>query len=182
MQIGIWGTCWFTTALGVHNLCSFVFHIRQPRWRSLTLVTFGWIIAFVAGEKARTNWVLAYLKQFLKGLAPLQNSKVYGPAGSSCGIMRSYPNDIFALEVLPVWLFYNQDAIASDCLNPKVTLAALVSTAVYSVISIILYRELSMNSMQKARGPNSTNQRGEGEDRFEEYHRFIRTIIWSMFW
>lgn len=50
MQIGIWGTCWFTAALGVHTLSSFVFHI-QARWRSLATITIGWTIAFVAGEK-----------------------------------------------------------------------------------------------------------------------------------
>jgi hypothetical protein len=37
-----------------------------------------------------------------------------------------------------------------------------------------------MNCIRKLRGPNSSNQRGE--DRFEEYHRFIGTIIWTMFW
>jgi len=144
MQIGVWGTCWFTAALGVHTLSSLVFHVRQARWRSLAAVTIGWTTAFVVG------------------LAPLQTSQVYGPNGSSCGITPSYTTEIFALAALPI------------------ILTAFVSTVAYSVIFGVLHGKLSMNCIRKLRGPNSSNQRGE--DRFEEYHRFIGTIIWTMFW
>lgn len=54
MQIGVWGTCWFTAALGVHTLSSHVFHVRQAHWRSLAAVTIGWTMAFVVGEQV---WV-----------------------------------------------------------------------------------------------------------------------------
>ena len=55
MQIGIWGTCWFTATLGVHSFVSFVFYVPQARWRSLTVIAVGWAIAFVAGEQVCAN-------------------------------------------------------------------------------------------------------------------------------
>ncbi|KAH0833271.1 hypothetical protein J3R83DRAFT_12335 [Lanmaoa asiatica] len=144
MQIGIWGTCWFTAAHGVHTLSSLGFHIRPARWRSSVGVALGWTIACVAG------------------LVPLWKSNVYGPTGISCSIASSYPKEILVLEALPI------------------ILGASVSTAVYSAIFIVLHGKLSVNNTQKLRGPNSTSQRGE--DRFEEYYKFISMIIRTMFW
>lgn len=51
MQIGIWGTCWFTATHSVHTLISLVFRVRQARWHSVIPVSVGWTIAFAAGEE-----------------------------------------------------------------------------------------------------------------------------------
>ncbi|KAG6373431.1 hypothetical protein JVT61DRAFT_6582 [Boletus reticuloceps] len=102
------------------------------------------------------GWVIA----FIAGLAPLQKSEVYSPIGPSCGITLSYAKYTYVLEALPI------------------ILAALVSIGVYSVIFLSLRGKLSLNGLQISRGPDS-NQR---EDRFEDYHGFIGTIIWTMFW
>lgn len=50
MQIGLWGTCWFTTAHSMHTLISLVFRVRLGRWHSVATVFAGWTIAFAAGE------------------------------------------------------------------------------------------------------------------------------------
>ena len=64
MQIGIWSTCWFTAALGVHTLSSLVFHVRPAHWRGSATIAIGWTIAFVAGEKVLVDLVLAYSRRF----------------------------------------------------------------------------------------------------------------------
>ncbi|KAF9223454.1 hypothetical protein BS17DRAFT_754546 [Gyrodon lividus] len=86
MQIGIWSTCFFMVALGLHTCNSLVFRIRQVPWLSLVVVAIGWMIAFVSA------------------LSPMQNRNIYGPTGISCGITSAYPTEIFVLEVLPIIL------------------------------------------------------------------------------
>ncbi|KIJ14290.1 hypothetical protein PAXINDRAFT_55071, partial [Paxillus involutus ATCC 200175] len=90
MQIGIWSTCFFTIALGLHTCNSLVFRIRQVPWLSSVVVTIGWTIAFVS--------------VVLIALAPMKNSNLYGPTGISCSITSAYPTEIFVLEALPIIL------------------------------------------------------------------------------
>ena len=63
MQIGIWSTCWFTVALALNNLNSFVFRVPQTRWHTLAVVAVGWVIAIVIGEKIWTDWILPFSKR-----------------------------------------------------------------------------------------------------------------------
>ncbi|KIK80659.1 hypothetical protein PAXRUDRAFT_833394 [Paxillus rubicundulus Ve08.2h10] len=86
MQIGIWSTCFFMVALGLHTCNSLVFRIRQVTWLSSVVVAIGWTIAFVSA------------------LAPMKNNNLYGPTGISCSITSAYPTEIFVLEALPIIL------------------------------------------------------------------------------
>ncbi|KAF9237638.1 hypothetical protein BU15DRAFT_75834 [Melanogaster broomeanus] len=86
MQIGIWSTCYFMVALGVHTCNSLVFRIRQVTWLSSVVVAIGWAIAFVAA------------------LAPMQKHNIYVPIGISCGIAPVYPTEVFILEAFPIIL------------------------------------------------------------------------------
>ncbi|KAH7884684.1 hypothetical protein F5I97DRAFT_2064169 [Phlebopus sp. FC_14] len=86
MQIGVWTTCYFTVAIGLHTCNSLVFRVRQVRWLGSAVNAVGWITAFIAA------------------LAPLHHSNAYGPNGISCGIAPQYRTEIFLLEAFPIIL------------------------------------------------------------------------------
>ena len=55
MQIGMWGTCWFTVAHSVHTFISLVFCVRQVYWLSAVVIIIGWANAFAAGERVHRS-------------------------------------------------------------------------------------------------------------------------------
>lgn len=63
MQIGLWGTCWFTAVHGIHTLVALVFRLRQARWCSVLVVSVGWTTSLVAGKTVGINSVLACSKR-----------------------------------------------------------------------------------------------------------------------
>ena len=50
LQIGLWGSGYFTVATGVHTCTSLVFRARQVPWINLVCIAVGWIVALVVGE------------------------------------------------------------------------------------------------------------------------------------
>ncbi|KIJ62750.1 hypothetical protein HYDPIDRAFT_64353, partial [Hydnomerulius pinastri MD-312] len=162
MQIGVWSTCFFMVALGLHTCNSLVFRLRQVPWLSSVVIAIGWTIAFVAGKRFQIIQDCRELTTIPQALAPLQKSNIYGPNGISCGIMPQYHTEIFVLEALPI------------------ILGAVLSAVVYSLIFLVLYGKLAIKGGMKFN--LKPQERWSALYDFEEYHRFLGAIAQSMFW
>lgn len=89
MQIGNFGTAYFTVVIAGHTFASLVLRTRPNAWTGPCIAAFGWAGAFAIG--------IAPLS-----MANATSGPLYGNDGFACGVRQIYPAPQLLFHLVPV--------------------------------------------------------------------------------
>jgi len=155
MQIGNWGTAFFTVSIAVHTFNSLVLKRRQSAWSPMIVMGIGWTLAIIAA--------------FIPFWTEKGFGQVYGAFGAStrsfgvvCGVRRVYPRTLFFLHLFPI------------------ILSSVFGAMLYSLIFLVLRGTLVIKGGLKLNMDPQQRLNASGIN--ADYHRFIASIARSMLW
>jgi hypothetical protein len=149
MQIGNFGTGYFTTAIAVHTFNSLVLKMRQSVIICRTTIGIGWVLSLTIA--------------LIPFMVHLPQGHVYGAEGLSCGVRDIYPKLQFVLHLLPILLASFFGAI----------LYSLIFLVLRGTLKYNKGIKLTLNPHERW-----NNSEGLGENYHRFVARVARSMLW----